>query len=105
MISTEHVRSQRSLRPDDEFDISVTVVDIRRRTYVLDITGRTPLGKVVFIATLTPVCVARDQRRAIEIPDKFRQALHRHRDDCATAAVAKPAGRHAERVSSQRRAS
>jgi acyl-CoA thioesterase FadM len=76
---------QRSLRPDDEFDMTVTVADIHRRTYVLDITGRTPHGEVVFIAKLTPVCVARHERRSIEIPDAFREALQRYRDACANA--------------------
>lgn len=74
---------QRSLRPDDEFDMTVTVADIHSRTYVLDITGRTPLGDVVFVAKLTPVCVAREERRSIEIPDAFRHALQRYRDACA----------------------
>ncbi|RZL95683.1 MAG: thioesterase [Variovorax sp.] len=76
---------QCSLRPDDEFDMTVTVADIHSRTYVLDITGRTPQGEVVFVAKLTPVCVARDERRSIEIPDSFRQALQRYRDACANA--------------------
>jgi len=73
---------QRSLRPDDEFDMTVTVAHIHSRTYVLDITGRTPEGEIVFVAQLTPVCVARDERRSIEIPDAFRQALQRYRDAC-----------------------
>lgn len=76
----------RSLRPDDEFDMTVTVADIRSRTYVFDITARTPHGDVIFIAKLTPVCVARDERRSIEIPEAFRQALQRYRDACANAA-------------------
>lgn len=76
---------QRSLRPDDEFEMTVTVADVRSRTYVLDITARTPQGEVVFVATLTPVCVARDERRSIEIPAAFRQALLRYRDACAAA--------------------
>jgi acyl-CoA thioesterase FadM len=75
----------RSLRPDDEFDMTVTVTDIRERTYVLDVTGRTPEGEVVFVANLTPVCVARDERRSIEIPEAFRQALQRYRDACTNA--------------------
>ena len=77
---------QRSLRPDDEFDMTVTVADIRERTYVLEITGRTPQGEVIFVARLTPVCVARDERRSIEIPDAFRQALQRYRDGCESPA-------------------
>jgi len=76
---------QRSLRPDDEFDMTVTVADIHSRSYVLDVTGRTPAGDVVFVAKLTPVCVARDERRSIEIPDALREALQRYRDACTNA--------------------
>lgn len=74
-----------SLRPDDEFDLTVTVADVRSRTYVLDVTGRTPRGEVAFVATLTPVCVARDERRSIELPPAFRAALERYRAACTAA--------------------
>lgn len=69
---------QRSLRPDDVFDMTVLVAVINERTYVLDITARTPDKEVVFMARLTPVCVARDERRSIEIPPSFREALQRY---------------------------
>lgn len=72
-----------SLRPDDEFEMTVGVVDIRSRTYGLEITGRTATGDVAFVARLTPVCVARDERRSIEIPPNFRKALERYRNACA----------------------
>ncbi|MDB5847791.1 MAG: hypothetical protein JWP29_1543 [Rhodoferax sp.] len=78
---------QRSLWPDDVFDMTVTVAAVRQRSYVLDVTGRTPEGAVVFVATLTPVCVARDERRGIDIPTAFRAALERYRDACAAAPV------------------
>jgi acyl-CoA thioester hydrolase len=76
-----------SLRPDDEFDMTVTVVDIKSRTFVLDITARTPAGDIIFVATLTPVCVARDERRSIELPTEFRDALLGYQRACASAAV------------------
>lgn len=71
---------QRSLRPDEFFDMTVRVADLRRRSYVLDVTGRTPEGDIVFVAMLTPICVARDERRSIDIPDAFRAALLRYRE-------------------------
>lgn len=77
---------RRSLRPDDEFDMTVTVAAIHSRTYVLDVTGRTLDGEVIFVATLTPVCVARDERRSIEIPPAFRQALESYQAACAASA-------------------
>src|SRR5882672_4744133 len=48
---------RRSLRPGAEFDMTVSVDDIRPRTYVLRITARTPEGDDVFDARLTPICV------------------------------------------------
>lgn len=82
---------RRSLWPDDVFDMTVGVTDIRQRSYVLDVTARTPEGEVVFVATLTPVCVARHERRAIDIPPLFRDKLARYRDACAeTGATVQP---------------
>ena len=62
--------------------MTVTVAGIHSRTYVLDVTGRTLQGEVIFVATLTPVCVARDERRSIEIPPAFRQALESYQAAC-----------------------
>ena len=62
--------------------VVISVADVASRTYVLDVTARTPQGEVVFVATLTPVCVARDERRSIEIPAAFRQALLGYRNAC-----------------------
>ena len=80
---------RRSLRPDEEFDMTVTVSDIRTRTYVLDITARTPAGDDVFVAHLAPICVLRGQREAIAIPPAFRSALEHYRAACARAATVK----------------
>ena len=83
-----------SLRPDDEFDMSVTVDDIRTHTYVLGVDARTIDGVEVFRAALTPVCVARGERRAIAIPPVFRTALERYRADCAARAAESSALAH-----------
>jgi len=80
-----------SLRPDDEFDMTVTVTDIRTRTYVLHIVARTPTGTDVFHADLTPICVARGERRSIVIPEAFRAALERYRVACAVPVKDAPA--------------
>ena len=74
-----------SLRPDEEFDMTVHVADVRQRTYVLEIVATTPSGEPVFNARLTPVCVARPERRSIDIPPDFRQALLDYQRDCDTA--------------------
>jgi acyl-CoA thioester hydrolase len=74
----------RSLRPDEEFDMTVSVGAINSRTYTLEIAARTTGGDDVFVAQLTPICVARGERRAIEIPSLFRTRLERHKRECAT---------------------
>ncbi len=75
-----------SLRPQDEFDMTVRVDEIRSRTYALAIVARAPDGDDVFRARLTPICVAGEERRAIEIPAEFRSALERYRAECSAAA-------------------
>jgi 4-hydroxybenzoyl-CoA thioesterase len=76
-----------SLRPGDEFDMTVSVGHVRTHTYMLSIVARTPAGAEVFRAALTPVCVAREDRTAIRIPATFRAALERYRTACSAAAV------------------
>lgn len=75
----------RSLRPDEEFDMTVRVAEVRARTYVLQVAATTPQGEPVFNALLTPVCVARPERRSIDIPPAFRQALLDYQRDCGGA--------------------
>lgn len=77
---------RRSLRPDDEFDMRVRVADLRSRTYVLEVTATTPQGEIVFVGRLTPVCVARDERRSIELPAALRVALEGYAAACDAAA-------------------
>jgi acyl-CoA thioesterase FadM len=76
------------LRPDDEFDVTVTVADIRTQTYVLAMDARTLASVDVFHAKLTPVCIARDVRRAIKIPLAFRTELERYRAAASTVHTA-----------------
>lgn len=76
-----------SLRPDDVFDTVVTVESVNRRTFVLDITGRKPDGGTIFVAKLTPVCVARSERRSIDIPADFRALLIDYQASCEQAGV------------------
>lgn len=77
---------QRSLEPDEDFEMTVTVADIRQRTYVLDVTARSGDGEILFIGRVTPVCISRSERRSTEIPPLFRQALERYRDACPEVA-------------------
>jgi acyl-CoA thioester hydrolase len=78
---------RRSLRPDEEFDITVRPIEIRTRSYVLQIDAHTPQGEAVFSAELTPICIARDERRAISLPASFRLALEQYCDRLDAAAT------------------
>ena len=75
---------QASLWPDEEFDMRVTVHEVRTRTYTLHIHG-SARGKPAFDAVLTPICVARGERRAIEVPDALRTRLLSYQEACAQA--------------------
>ena len=70
------------LVPDDDFDMAVTVREVRTRSYVLDIAARKPDGREVFYARLTPVCVSRTGRRAIAIPGVLREKLENYKVEC-----------------------
>lgn len=59
--------------------MTVSVADIRTRSYVLHVDARTPDGHDVFHAALTPICVARGERRSINIPAPFKAALEAYR--------------------------
>src|SRR4051812_12912846 len=74
-----------SLRPDDVFDLSVNVIEVNTRTYTLKVTGSTADGEIIFVSHLTPVCVAREERRSISIPDDFRTALLLYQSECTGA--------------------
>ena len=69
-----------SLRPDEEFDMTVLVADIRSRTFDLDICGRDLAGKDLFRARMTPITIKRgDRSRGIELPAMLRERLEAYR--------------------------
>jgi acyl-CoA thioester hydrolase len=65
----------RSLRPDECFDVSVSVGDVRERSFDLLMEATTEGGQSVFSAKLSPICIERRERRSIPIPPKFRERL------------------------------
>lgn len=73
-----------SLRPDEEIDITVDVVEIRERTFRLRFTARNQEGHIAFIAHLVPVCVPRTERRSIPVPDELRAALIKYQTQLAS---------------------
>ncbi len=75
---------QASLWPDDMFDMTVLVDRIGEHTYTLKIVGSVR-DRPAFEARLTPICVARGERRAIPVPPAMREALLAYQAACAQA--------------------
>jgi acyl-CoA thioester hydrolase len=77
-----------SLQPDEEFEMTVLVTDIRNRTFDLDIQGRDAAGKDIFRARMTPITIRRgDRSRSIELPAMLRARLEAYRSLCRESAV------------------
>ena len=74
---TLNMRFFRSLRPDEDVEIAVRVEEVRTRSYVLRFDA-TAQGEKAFEADLIPICVAREERRAIELPPALRAALEQY---------------------------
>lgn len=62
------------LRPNDEFDMVVTVREIRTHTFVLGIDAAMVSGTPLFASVLTPICIT-SARRSVKIPAPLRAAL------------------------------
>jgi len=63
------------MRPDDEFELVVTVAEIRRSTFDLVMTANIA-GRLTFEATATPICVTvGGERKSAEIPAVLRERL------------------------------
>ena len=73
------------LKTDDEFDMIVTVDEVRKHTYVLNVEAKTASQVVAFRGTLTPICLSPQTRRAIELPRELRARLESYRAACARA--------------------
>jgi len=70
------------LEVEDVFDMTCRISDIRRRTFDVEVTGRSTAGlsRDLFIARITPIMLSRSDRRSIEIPDVLRQQLERYKE-------------------------
>jgi acyl-CoA thioesterase FadM len=72
-----------SLRPDDEFEMTVRVADIRNRTFDIDIEACNLAGRVLFRAKLTPITIRfGDRSAAIQLPVLLRERLEHYRNQC-----------------------
>lgn len=73
---------KRSLRPDQRFDMSVRVGEIRNRTFDLCVGAIDLEGNELFVATFTPICVRQGVRVGRPIPPPLKDLLTIYRDNC-----------------------
>ncbi len=83
---------RRSLWPDDAFDVTVEVAEVRTRTFTLLMTARKAHNDIAFIARLTPICIQRGARESIDMPSILRAALEQYRTRSEHAAAPSLAG-------------
>jgi acyl-CoA thioesterase FadM len=69
------------LRPDDIFDMTAFVRDIRTRTFELDIVAELN-GTPVFNARIVPIMIDSKLFTSVEIPPQVRDRLERYRGLC-----------------------
>lgn len=74
------IEFKHSLWPDQSFDMSVQVAEIRTRTYDLAVVGTTLDGLDAFAANLTLICLNRVLRKSAPLPDFMCQKLQAIRD-------------------------
>ena len=73
-----------SLRPDDDFLMTVEIVGIRAKTFDISVRGRSPERHDLFLAKLTPIAVDPAKRTAALLPRAMVRKLSRYRESCAS---------------------
>ena len=74
------------LSPEQLFDMTVTVGEIRTRTFDLHVRATTVEGSSLFDAKFSPICVRSSVRIGRSIPESLRRGLESYRDRCAAIA-------------------
>lgn len=64
-----------ALWPNDEFDMHVTVSNIRTSSFDMAVKAVRPNGDAVFSGVVSPVCIAISERRSIPIPEDLKTKL------------------------------
>ena len=68
---------QGALWPEDEFDMHCTVSAIRQHSYDIRVQALQADGRRIFSGRFSPVCISREVRQRIAIPQAMLQALQR----------------------------
>jgi acyl-CoA thioester hydrolase len=71
-----------SLRPDEDFLMTVEIADIRTRTFDLTVRGSSVANGSVFLAKFTPIAVDPGTRAASPIPEGIVDKLWHYREAC-----------------------
>jgi len=72
-----------SLRPDEDFLMTVEIADIRTRTFDLTVHGTSAANGRVFLAKLTLIAVDPTTRTASPLPERLVHKLAHYREDRA----------------------
>jgi acyl-CoA thioester hydrolase len=75
---------QRSLYPDQWFDMSVWLCEIRGTTFAIQVVATDLQNQVVMTADLTAICTHHDERKSRPVPPELRERLEAYRKRCAT---------------------
>ena len=67
-----------ALWPEDEFEMRCSVARIRTHSYDIAVEAAQNPGRRIFSGRFSPICISREVRRGIAIPDAYRSALERH---------------------------
>jgi acyl-CoA thioesterase FadM len=73
-----------SLRPDDDFLMTIEIADIRAKTFDISVRGRSIQHRDLFLSKLTPIAVDPTQRTAASLPRAIVHKLRRYREICAS---------------------
>jgi acyl-CoA thioesterase FadM len=74
------IEFQASLRPDDEFLMTVAITDVRTKTFDVAVCGRSIDHQDRFLAKLTPIAVDPFERTATPLPLEVTRRLQHYRE-------------------------
>ena len=75
---------QRSLRPDEIFDITVLLRELGERTFTTNLRLTDPSGQTIADVVLTAICVHHQERKSRLIPQALRELLVDYQRRCPT---------------------
>jgi acyl-CoA thioesterase FadM len=69
----------KALWPEDEFDMTCMVSTVRESSFDIAIKATRPDGSPVFSGRFSPICIGRDERKRVPIPNALLNAIAPHR--------------------------